>query len=82
MHKTRTTPLHPQSDGLVERFNKTLGQQLAIVSAKHQRDWDRHLPMILMACHSAVQDSTSCMPVLLILGKEFRTPAFTSSALG
>ena len=21
MHKTRTTPLHPQSDGLVERFN-------------------------------------------------------------
>ena len=22
--KTRTTPLHPQSDGLVERFNRTL----------------------------------------------------------
>ncbi|XP_064881138.1 uncharacterized protein K02A2.6-like [Oncorhynchus nerka] len=41
MHKTRTTPLHPQSDGLVERFNKTLGQQLAIVSSKHQRDWDQ-----------------------------------------
>ena len=24
-HKTRTTPLHPQSDGLVERFNRPLG---------------------------------------------------------
>uniref|UniRef100_A0A674E9Q2 Gypsy retrotransposon integrase-like protein 1 n=1 Tax=Salmo trutta TaxID=8032 RepID=A0A674E9Q2_SALTR len=75
IHKTRTTPLHPQSDGLVERFNKTLGQQLAIVSAKHQRDWDKHLPMVLMACRSAVQDSTSCTPALLMLGREIRTPA-------
>uniref|UniRef100_A0A8K9XW62 Gypsy retrotransposon integrase-like protein 1 n=1 Tax=Oncorhynchus mykiss TaxID=8022 RepID=A0A8K9XW62_ONCMY len=54
MHKTRTTPLHPQSDGLVERFNKMLGQQLAVVSSKHQRHWDKHLPMVLMACRSAV----------------------------
>ncbi|XP_064827230.1 uncharacterized protein LOC135543829 [Oncorhynchus masou masou] len=75
LHKTPTTPLHPQSDGLVERFNKMLGQQLAIVSSKHQRDWDKHLPMVLMACRSAVQDSTSCTPALLMLGREIRTPA-------
>ena len=29
--KTRTTPLHPQSDGMVERFNRTLENQLAMV---------------------------------------------------
>ena len=28
--KTRTTPLHPQSDGMVERYNRTLENQLAI----------------------------------------------------
>lgn len=74
-HKTRTTPLHPQSDGLVERFNRTLAQQLAIVTAKHQQDWDNHVPLVLMACRSAVQDSTSCSPALLMLGREIRTPA-------
>ena len=28
--KTRTTPLHPQSDGMVERCNRTIGNQLAM----------------------------------------------------
>ncbi|KAJ8011800.1 hypothetical protein DPEC_G00062010 [Dallia pectoralis] len=75
VEKMRTTPPHPQSDGLVERFHRTLGQQLAIVTEKHQKDWDTHLPLVLMACRSAVQDSTACSPALLMLGRELRTPA-------
>ena len=75
IHKTRTTPLHPQSDGLVERFHRNMGDQLAIVTSRHQRDWDRHLPLVLMACRSAVQESTECTPALLMLGRELRTPA-------
>lgn len=75
MQKTRTTPLHPQSDGLVERFNRTMQQQLAILTAAHQRDWDQHIPLVLMAYRSAVQNSTNCTPALLMLGREIRTPA-------
>ncbi|KAL7839003.1 hypothetical protein SRHO_G00256610 [Serrasalmus rhombeus] len=74
VRKTRTTPLHPQSDGLVERFNKTLATQLAILTDKHQRDWDRHLPLLLWLCRAAVQESTNFTPAQLMLGRELRTP--------
>ena len=33
-HKTRTTPYHPASDGLVERFNRTLLMMLAMFAVK------------------------------------------------
>ena len=44
MKKTRTTPYHPQSDGMVERFNRTLPDQLAKFADYHQTDWDQHIP--------------------------------------
>lgn len=72
--KTRTTPLHPQSDGLVERFNRTLAVQLAILTSRRQQDWDCHLPMVLWAYRTAVQDSTKCTPAALMFGRELRTP--------
>uniref|UniRef100_W5MBG4 Integrase catalytic domain-containing protein n=1 Tax=Lepisosteus oculatus TaxID=7918 RepID=W5MBG4_LEPOC len=72
--KTRTTPLHPQSDGLVERFNRTLSTQLATLVSRHQRDWDRHLPLALWPNRTAVQESTGCIPASLMLGREMRTP--------
>lgn len=43
--KTQTSPLHPQSDSMVERFN--LATQLAILTNRQQRDWDLHLPLVL-----------------------------------
>ncbi|KAJ8351941.1 hypothetical protein SKAU_G00234170 [Synaphobranchus kaupii] len=72
--KTRTTPLHPQSDGLVERFNRTLATKLAILASQHQRDWDRHLPLVLWAYRSAVQESSQLTPAALMFGRELRTP--------
>lgn len=52
----------------------TLAQQLAILTAEHQHDWDTHLPLVLMAYQSAVH-STMCIPALQMLGIELWTPA-------
>lgn len=72
--KTRTTPLHPQSDGMVERFNKTIEEHLTKVVEKHQRDWDEHLPLFLMAYRSAVHNTTGLTPARILFGKELRLP--------
>ena len=74
--KTRTTPLHPQSDGLIERFNRTM---LDIVSAliepdNNQKDWDEVLPYTMMAYRSSVQASTGETPYLMTYGEEMVLP--------
>ena len=45
--KTKTTPYHPRSDGLVERFNRTLLAMLAMFVSKEHDNWDDLLPFIL-----------------------------------
>ncbi|XP_061191689.1 uncharacterized protein LOC133199898 [Saccostrea echinata] len=77
IHRTRTTAFHPKSDGMVERFNKTLATMLTAYVADHQHDWDKHLPYVLMAYRSAVHESTGYTPNMLMLGREVSTPLDT-----
>ena len=74
IRKTRTTPLRPQSDGMVERFNRTLGQELAKYCQEGQTEWDRKLPALLMAYRSAVHEATTFTPARLMMGRELRLP--------
>lgn len=72
--KTHTAPYRPQSDGLVENFNKSLKQMLTSFVNENQDDWDDYLPFLLMAYRSAVHSSTGCTPNLLMLGRENNLP--------
>ena len=73
-HKTRTTPYHPESDGLVERFNRTLLMMLAMFAGKNREDWDDLLPAVMMAYRSSVHESTGFSPCRLMFGEECTLP--------
>ena len=60
--KTRTTPLHPQSDSMVRRYNQTLKLQLSLFVQDHQRDWDKCVPLLLIAYHIAIHNPTKTSP--------------------
>jgi hypothetical protein len=72
--KSRTTPYHPQSIGLVERMNRTIEAMLSMFTSTGQRDWDNYLPYIMMAYRSAVQETTGYSPNQMMLGREAELP--------
>ena len=76
IRKTRTTPYNPKSDGLVERYNRTIvnAVSLMIQPHQHQKDWDEYLPYVGMAYRSSVQASTGQTPNSMMLGRETTMP--------
>ena len=74
IHKTRTTPYHPQSDGMVERFNRTLAAMLSAYVSENHRDWDEQLPYVTMAYRSTEHETTGMSPNMLMFGREVSTP--------
>ena len=65
--KTRTTAYHPQSDGLVERLNRTLLSMLAATVHEHPGDWDKKLRLVCMAYNTSVHQSTGFSPFFYCL---------------
>lgn len=74
IHKTRTTPYHPQSDGLIERFNRTLLCMLSLFVEENQSNWDTLLPYVMMAYRSSVHASTGYTPYKVLFGREMVLP--------
>ena len=73
IHKT-TTPYNPQSNGLIERFNRTLTQILQKRSVEEKEDWDAYLPAALFAYRSIKQATTQQSPFFMLYGYEPKTP--------
>lgn len=70
----KTSPYHPQTDGLVERFNQTLKNMLRKFVSDTGRDWDKWLPFLLFAYREVPQASTGFSPFELLYGWQVQGP--------
>ena len=74
IHSIRSSPYHPQTDGLVERFNKTLKSMLRKVVDTEGKNWDKLIPYLLFAYREVPQASTGFSPFELVYGRNVRGP--------
>ena len=72
--KLNTTAYHPQCDGMVERFNRTLKSMLRKYAVKFNNQWDRYLQGVLWACRNTPHESTKEKPSYLLFGVDLRSP--------
>ena len=70
----RTTAYHPQTDGLVERFNKTLKSMLRKYATESGKEWYKLLPYLLFAYRDVPQSSTGFSPFELLYGRSVCGP--------
>lgn len=73
--KTRTSPYHAQGNGQTERFNHTLCTMLSMYVSEDQRDWDSHLPFVMFAYRTSMNETTKESPFYLFYGRHARLPA-------
>ena len=63
-----TSPYHPQTNGMVERFNGTLKRMLAKMISQQQTDWDDYLPYVLAAYRMTPIPDLGVSPYELMFG--------------
>jgi len=71
----RTTAYHPQTNGQVERYNRTMATQLRHNVADDPSRWEELLPVTTMAYHSQPHRSTGIAPFELVIPR--RIPNLT-----
>ena len=68
--KTRTVPYHPESGGMIERFNRTCLMMLSMfVNDRHEL-----LPYVMHAYRTSIHESTDYSPFRLMMGEECSLP--------
>ncbi|CAF4299290.1 unnamed protein product, partial [Rotaria magnacalcarata] len=60
-----STVYHPQTNGMVERFNATFVPQLAKLQDRENNNWDEYLPSIVFAYNTGVHAATQYSPFQL-----------------
>lgn len=76
-----TTAYHPQTNGLCERFNRTLADMISMYVSSNHSDWDEFLPYLLFDYNSSHHDTMGYTPFFLLHGHEPNLPVGISLKL-
>ena len=77
--KTRTAPYHPESDGMIEHFNRTCLMMLSMFVNDRRDNWHKFLPFVMHAYRTSVHESTGYSPFRLMMGEECSLPQDVST---
>ena len=69
-----SSPYHPESQGILERFHGTLKSTLGKFAHNHPDQWDEDIPFVLFALRSAPNESLGFSPYELVYGHNVRGP--------
>jgi hypothetical protein len=72
-HKT-TSPFHAQTDGMVEKFNRTFLNMIRNYISEDQTDWSKHVSLLLYAYRTAVHDSIGVSPAEALQIRKLKLP--------
>ena len=78
--KTRTAPYHPESDGMIEIFNRTCLMMLSMFVNDRRDNWHELLPFVMHAYRTSVHESTGYSLFRLMMGEECSLPQDVSTA--
>ena len=74
IEKIRTTIYKPSTNGVVERFHRTLNSMIGKIIHDNHRNWHDLIPQILAAYRASEHSATGYSPNKLMLGRECRAP--------
>ena len=69
-----TSPFHPQTDGMVEKFNRTFLNMIRNYVSENQTDWPDHIPLIMFSYRTAINDSIGVTPAEALQGRKIKLP--------
>lgn len=74
MKRLLTTAYHPWTDGLVERFNRTLIDMLSANATENVGMWDDYLPLVTLVYNTSKHSSLKDNPFYFLFERDTLLP--------